>query len=210
MPDAPKPSLTRPILVAALITLVITGLRLLGEIEDWDATYFSRESGGKGAVIGISWLPILFGFWFGRRLVKGGRGPRSVRRAMVLPLCGLLLVTATFGICSLLKLPPTTTFYAFSGAAWVGALLAMTAWPALFGVNLTYGVLARVPVMVVIWLAVTKGWNVHYAKVPPLMPPMAGNDLALFLALGQAGFWIPYTIMVGGFSGALAAALARK
>lgn len=210
MSDAPKPSVAKPILVAALITLVITGLRLLGEIEDWDATYFSREPGGKGALIGISWLPILFGCWFGRRLVKGGRGPRSVRKAMVLPLCGFLLVPAAFGICSLLKLPPTTTFYAFSGAAWVGALLAMTAWPSLFSVNLTYGVLARAPVVVVTWLAVAKGWDVHYVKLASQELTITGNERAFMLSLAQVGFWVPYTIMVGGFFGGLAAALSRK
>src|SRR5256885_44303 len=109
MSAAPRPAIARSVLVAALITLVITGLRLLGEQEKWDPTWFGRESGGGLALVAIAWL------------------------------------------------------------------------------------------------AVSKGWDVHYAKLDPKAPPMSGNELAFALSMAQVGFWIPYTIMVGGFFGGLAA-----
>lgn len=201
----------RPILVAALITLVVTGLRVVGEIEAWDERWFSREVGGGASPIGISWLPIVFGIWFGRRLGKQGRGPSSRVRAILLPLIGFLLVPASWYVAAkVLGLSVTASMYAFCGAAWVGALLSMAAWPALFGANLIYGVLARLPVIAVTWLAVAQGWNVHYVKLTSDMAQMTGNELAMFLSVAQVGFWIPYTIMVGGFFGGLWAALTRR
>jgi hypothetical protein len=207
MSDAPRSSLTRSVLIAGLITLVVTGLRLLGEKEGWNPIWF----GAGFAVVGISWLPIVFGFWFGRQLVKGGRSPGSMRRALILPVVGFLLVPGTWAVCTyVLKVPAETLGFAVGGAAWVGALLALVAWPALFGVNLFYALLARLPVIAVIWLAVTKNWDVHYTRRHPDAPALAGNDLAMVLTMTQIGFWIPYTIMVGGFFGALAAGMRRK
>jgi hypothetical protein len=211
MSDAPRPAITRTILIAALITLVITGLRLLGEKEEWDPTWFSRQPGGGLALVGIAWLPILFGYWFGRQLTRAGSVPRSTRRALLLPVCGFVLTFVTGIVClKVLKLEGVAVFYAFSAAAWVGALLALAAWPALFGVNLFYAVLARLPVIAVTWIAVSKGWDVHYAKMDPKAPALAGNELAFALTMAQVCFWIPYTIMVGGFFGGIAAAMRRK
>jgi hypothetical protein len=56
------------ILVPSLITLAVTILRLAGERQGWPAILFSREAGGGGALVGITWLPLIFGPYFALRL----------------------------------------------------------------------------------------------------------------------------------------------
>ena len=53
-------SITSLITIPALITLGITILRLVGELEHWPKPWFSAAGGGGGAIVGISWLPIVF------------------------------------------------------------------------------------------------------------------------------------------------------
>ena len=60
------------IAVPALITLAITILRLVGELQPWPSVLFSRQAGGGGAIVGISWLPIIFGPLFAIKLVGSG------------------------------------------------------------------------------------------------------------------------------------------
>jgi len=69
----PACSIRRLVLGPALITLAVTLLRLLLEGARAPAWLANRNAGGAGALIGISWLPILFGPWFAARLrVQGG------------------------------------------------------------------------------------------------------------------------------------------
>src|SRR5215467_15987762 len=60
---ASRPSLSigKLIVVPAVITLAVTILRLVGELENWAPPFFNKHPGGGGALIGISWLPIVFG-----------------------------------------------------------------------------------------------------------------------------------------------------
>ena len=86
---------TRPgrlILVPATITLAVTLLRLVGELQGWSPRFFSREAGGGGALVGIAWLVPVFGAWFGWKLAKAGQGPEAVGRALGLTLLGLALL----------------------------------------------------------------------------------------------------------------------
>ena len=63
----------------AVITLAVTLLRLVGELQGWSPLLFNREAGGGGALVGISWLVPVFGAWFGWKLA----GPARARRASV-------------------------------------------------------------------------------------------------------------------------------
>ena len=47
-------SLVRLVRVPALITLGVTLLRLIGELQRWSPKLFNREAGGGGALVGIS------------------------------------------------------------------------------------------------------------------------------------------------------------
>jgi len=63
-------STRRLILAPALITLGITLLRLVGELNRWSPALFNREAGGGGALIGIVWLVPILGVYFALRLSK--------------------------------------------------------------------------------------------------------------------------------------------
>src|SRR5215470_3905567 len=54
----------------ALITLAVTLLRLVGELQGWSPRLFSRAPGGGFALVGISWLPPIFGIYFAMKLVR--------------------------------------------------------------------------------------------------------------------------------------------
>ena len=78
-------STRRLILAPAMITLAVTLLRLVGELNHWSPALFNREAGGGGALIGIVWLVPIFGVYFALRLLRAGRarpaeaGPSSRR-----------------------------------------------------------------------------------------------------------------------------------
>jgi hypothetical protein len=54
-------SVLRLIMAPALITLGITILRLVGELQHWSPLLFNTSPGGGAAIIGIAWLPFIFG-----------------------------------------------------------------------------------------------------------------------------------------------------
>lgn len=114
------------ILVPAVITLAVTLLRLIGELQGWSSTFFNREAGGGGAVIGIAWLVPVFGAWFGWRLARAGSGPGPLGRAIGLVLAALVLVPLLGFVVGKLGVDPNsfTTF----GVFVVGALVRWR-WP---------------------------------------------------------------------------------
>jgi len=61
---APSVSIGKLILIPSLITLGVTILRLVGELQHWTPILFNRSAGGGGAAVGISWLPLIFGPYF--------------------------------------------------------------------------------------------------------------------------------------------------
>src|SRR5215472_9880861 len=61
-------STKRLILVPAIVSLAVTLLRLVGELEHWSKTYFNTGVGGGGAIIVITWLAPIFGIYFAIRL----------------------------------------------------------------------------------------------------------------------------------------------
>lgn len=56
------------ILVPAIITLAVTLLRLVSEFLNLPGWLASKEAGGAGALIGITWLAPLFGVYFAYKL----------------------------------------------------------------------------------------------------------------------------------------------
>ena len=85
------PSLPTPrslVLVPAAITLAVTLLRLALELGGGPKWLANAGLGGTGAVIGIVWLPLIFGPWFAFRL----RPHVASTKALVKPLCKTLLL----------------------------------------------------------------------------------------------------------------------
>ena len=99
------------ILVPAIISLGVTLLRLVGELQHWSKTYFNSDAGGPGAVIGITWLAPIFGIYFAIRLAAAGEGPRSAWRAIGLGLLGGSIIVGSFPVGKLV-LPSPPSFQA--------------------------------------------------------------------------------------------------
>lgn len=200
----------RPLLLAALITLGVTAVRVVGELRGWGALWFGGSSAGAGAVVGIVWLVPLFGFWFGRRLQQTGRGPTSMRRATVAPLVGVLgAIGVTAASLTFLQLEKTTIFEVITIAWPVAGLGALYGWPRLFGTNLAYGVLARAPIVALTYYAIAEGWDTHHTALAEGAPTVDDAGRARILVVAQACLWLPFTALVGGVFGALGAASAR-
>src|SRR6185295_3142583 len=87
-------------LVPSLITLAITILRLVGELQNWSPTFFSRAAGGAGAIVGIVWLVPIFGVYFAVKLAKAGATPGAGR---VLGYSALALAVAALTIFGAVK-----------------------------------------------------------------------------------------------------------
>ena len=139
----------------ALITLAVTLLRLAGEFLELPAWLASREPGGPGALIGITWLAPIFGVYFAYRLA-GAPG---------------------------------------------------TFWKNLMKTLFYYGLAARIPVILVMGLAIYLGWSTHYNAFPP---PLDQASRAMQFLLGAvltqivawAGIW---TVGSGMLTGMLTA-----
>jgi hypothetical protein len=200
----------RLIAAPAVITLAITLLRLTGELRGWAPAWFGADPGGGAAVVGIGWLIPLFGAWFGWRLARAGARPASTARAILLPLAGLVLVAGTFYFVVTVAGTTTLGFAITLTALPLCSLLALPAWPALWRTNLAYGLAARLAVVVVTVIAVSQGWNTHYEKLAPGSPAVSAAARTAILAGAQIGIWVPLTILLGGLTGGIAAAVARR
>jgi len=205
--DLPLKSL---ILVPAVITLAVTLLRLVGELLRWNPTFFSREPGGAAAIVGIVWLVPVFGGYFAWKLVQSGHAPGSLGRAIGIPLLAFLLFPASIAVAQKIGQP--------FGIAVVGAgcilatLVALRAWPALGRTLLAYGLAARIPVVIVMLVAILANWGTHYEFGPPSFPEMAALPKWFWIGLlPQLTLWIAFTVIVGGFVGGLTAlAIGRR
>ena len=126
-----RPGIARLIFIPALISLAVTVLRVVGEIQHWSETWFSRSQ--------------------------------------------------------------------------------RPGWPALFRTLLAYGLAARIPVVVVMFLAMRGQWGTHYDYFG--LPPEFQMDFwPKYLWLGfvpQLTFWVGFTIVVGSLSGIIATAAER-
>ena len=209
MPD--RPSTWRLVLGPALITLAVTLLRLTGELLHWSDRYFDRSAGGGGALVGIVWLIPVFGAWFGVRLAAAGETPPRVMRVLSWAAMAFMLNTAA-GVASIRFLPgrPVAQLAAFTVISLATVAFAYLSWPALWKVLLAYGVAARVPVLVIMYLAIFGGWDSHYAKPRPDFPAMGPWGLFFWTALlPQASLWIYLTVVLGLIFGALAVGVRR-
>jgi hypothetical protein len=202
------------ILVPAVITFAITLLRLVGELQGWSPALFSREAGGGGALVGISWLVPIFGAWFGWKLAKAGSTPGRIGPALLIAILAFAIMPAIgFGTIKGANLNPQSfvAFGLFVVLAFAGLALGLRAWPALGKVLLQYALAARVPVILVMLVAMLGNWGTHYDVPPPNFPEM--GTLAKWFAIGvvpQLSIWIWYTVVVGMIFGILAAAVAGR
>ena len=198
------------------MALATTLVRLAGERLGWSATWFSRETGGVvpsrlGWVVGITWLSLPFGLWLALRLVGREEPPASARRAFGFALLGAIAFYSLLRLAPSLGLDFPGVLLPIWAAALAGAALAWYGWPALGRQLFVYGLLSRVPVVVVMFLALRGQWGTHYDYVDaPAVRQMPLGRAFFWLALvPQLVFWVGFTVIAGTLAGAAAVLVAR-
>ena len=215
MEETKSMSITSLITIPALITLGITILRLVGELEHWPKPWFSAAAGGGGAIVGISWLPIIFGPYFALKLAGAGDGPSSAGKAIGFAFLGLVLLFLGGVVAE-------RSFAHHPTVALIGLLLMLASafipgigWRSLGNTLLAYAFAARIPVLIVMLLAMLgnggQGWGTHYDVAPPNFPPQSLAAKFLHLAVfPQMTLWIGWTVVLGSIIGGIAAAVSRR
>ncbi len=201
-------SMTRLILVPALVTLGVTILRLVGELQHWSKTLFNPAPGGGLAIVGIIWLAPIFGIYFAWKLSEEGAGPSSNGKAILFTLIGLVvgaggsILVFSSQFRSVGKL--VAGILLLGAAAWIP----LQGWPALGKTLLAYGYLARVPVLIVMFFALRGNWGTHYDGLPPNFPEMGFWSKYFVVAfLPQMVFWVTFTVITGSLLGSIVAAV---
>ena len=197
------------VLIPAIITLGITLLRLAGELAHWSPRFFSPAAGGGFAIVGISWLPFLFGPYFAVKLARSGQGASGVWKTFGLGLLGFAIIVAGgyegFG-----------PQFKFPGREIVGMLLVVLGpilvtfgWPALFKVLVAYGYAARIPVAILMFFALRGQWGTHYDALAPnyTEPTSFWGKYMMIAFLPQMVSWIAFTVLVGAIFGSVVTAV---
>jgi hypothetical protein len=210
MPDTSRPRTRDLVLVPAIITLAVTALRLVGELEHWSPTLFNRAGGGGGAIIGISWLPLVFGVYFAWRLARAGEGPASAGKAIGMAVLGLAMVPAALFIANKLGTPQLGMIVTACLVFLVAGIVASRGWPMLGRTLFVYALAARVPVAALMLPAIIGKWGTHYDALPPNFPVMgAVKTWALIGLFPQMTLWIGFTLVTGMLVGSITAAILR-
>ncbi len=205
-----RPSIMRLIAIPALITLGVTILRLVGELRHWWIVLFDPV--GAGAIVGIVWLAPVFGIYFALKLSAANDVPRSFGRAFVFVVPAAVMLARDFLAKHLL--PDSISFRGWLVFLWslfaLAALLTLPAWPRLWKTLLAYGYAARIPVVVVMLLALRGRWGTHYDSVPQAFQATGLFQRWLWLGFfSQLTFWVGYTIVSGILFGSVAGTIAR-
>ena len=168
-------------------------------------------------IVGITWLAVPFGFYFAWRLLASGHPPeRPVRAAGVALVVLVALYLAPRPVLGLvdrivpLPFPPVLILVWVIAAA--AAAAAWAQWPLLARTLCAYGILSRLPVTIVMFLAMSGNWGTHYDYVgmpAPFQMPFWPRFLWLAF-FPQLIFWVAFTIVAGVTSGTLAAVVWRR
>jgi len=204
-------SVSRLIMVPALITLGITILRVVGEVQHWPKPLFNPSAGGGAAIIGIAWLPFIFGPYFAVKLAGSGEGPSGAGKAIGFAILGLVLMIAgSFAFAPQIKFPGKLLLGLLVIAA--GAAVQFSPWSALARTLVAYGYAARIPVAIVMYFAMRGDWGTHYDALPPnYTGPM--DFWGKYFQIGlvpQLVFWVAYTVVLGSLCGGIAAAVSGR
>lgn len=215
MENGKSVSIAGLIAVPALITLSVTILRVVGELQHWSPLLFSPKGGGGAALVGISWLPILFGPYFAMKLAGLGEGPSSNGKAIGMSVVGLVVFVACGALVGILFARQSSLVFIPFLLMIVIAFIPGAGWKSLNKTLLVYALAARIPVLVVMFLAMKgnggTGWGTHYDVVPPAMAAMPfARKFITAAVLPQLTLWIAWTSIVGGLIGSIVVAVAHR
>ena len=203
----PLPALGRMIRWPLILTALVLGARLAGELLGWDPRLFAREGWPAFALIGIPWLIPLFGLYHGWVIAGRGRAPDRPGLAIILHAFGALAVIGGVLISVKTLAWPMTPI----GAA-IGGVIALAfcwrAWPEVLRYSFAYGLGARLMVVAVTIPAVFFEWGTHFDFVPPEIGTVTKLDRLGFLTVAQLVAWVPLTCAAEGVFASFAA-LAR-
>jgi hypothetical protein len=205
----------RLIAIPTVITLAVTILRLVGELKHWPTPWFSTAAGGGGALVGISWLPIVFGPYFALKLAAAGHGPASSGKAIGFAFLGLVAYFVAGVLLALtMKHPSGLTLAAFP-LTLIAGFVPLIGWRSLGQVLLAYALAARIPVLIVMYYAMSgnggAGWGTHYDAVAPTFAQLPFGRKYLYMAImPQLTAWIGWTMIVGAIFGAIVAAIVYR
>jgi hypothetical protein len=215
MADTKPVRITRLIAIPTVITLAVTILRVVGELKHWPSPWFNTAPGGGGALVGISWLPIIFGPYFALKLAGAGEGAASMGKAIGFALGSLLVFvagSALFGMTiNHANFLTALALVLMLGAAFVPGL----GWRALGSTLVAYAFAARIPVLIVMYFAIMgnggAGWGTHYDGVPPSLASLPPLRKFFFAGvLPQLTLWIGFTAVVGSIFGTVVTAVVRR
>ncbi len=203
-------SLLRLILWPTVITLLINATRLVAQLQGW----IPAQSGGALSPLGISWLALVFGAWFGWKLRRMDSTPmlKPARLVSALLMAGLIVVVVTQFV-GVDQIDRSEAAFANLRAAVLTivliaiplALCTFAIWFRLALTMLLYAIPARLTVIGMTWLAKTNEWDTHYTKFGPSGIERGPEETILSASLAQFGFWIPFTMIAGVFAGCLIA-----
>jgi hypothetical protein len=205
----------RIVAVPVLISVAVTLLRLAGELGHWSVAWFSSATGGIlptgwSWVVGITWLPALFGPYFAYRLWDAGHRPPNLILALGFALLGAAIVF--FGMQAMRPRVSTSTAGPFwLLAIWVLSVMAAGlqafGWRKLAGTLLAYVLGSRAVVAIVMFLALAFNWGTHYDFVdtPGLQQLPFVTRFVVLALIPQLVFWVAFTILLGCLAGAVAA-----
>ncbi len=211
----PSPKIASLVAFPAILTLLVTILRLVGELQHWGSPWVVNSHGGSdGAILGITWLPIIFGPYFAWMLIKSGFGPGSVGGAVgaaIGSVVSFLIGSIVAGYTE--THPGILTLVGFL-ITLAAAFIPGKGWRA-FGVTLlVYAFAARIPVAIVMLIAMSahsgQGLGTHYDVVGDQFAALASpwwKKFVLFGLIPQMTLWIGWTLAIGSLTGTLVTAI---
>lgn len=204
-------SIGRLVFVPGLITLGVTVLRLVGELQHWPSRLFSVAPGGGGAIIGIVWLAPIFGIYFAIKLAGAGEGPSSAGKAIGFAVLGLFVLAGGIFLLGASQFRDPVKGLGGLVLILAAAAIDFAAWPNLAKALLAYGYWARIPVAILMYFALSGHWGTHYDGAPPNLPPMSFGRMYFTIGLlPQLVGWVVFTMVAGSLFGSITAAFSRK
>lgn len=141
---------------------------------------------------------------FATRLNQAGHGPTSRGRAIGFALAALAVEFVLVFTLFKLSLPIVATIVLSNLASFLSLWLAYRGWPELGKVEVVYGLMARIPVALLMFVAMSANWGTHYELGPPGFPQMSlVSKWFLIGLLPQLSLWIAFTVIVGSLFGSL-------
>lgn len=210
MDESKSVSVLGLIAVPALITLAVTILRLVGELEGWPRPWFDTSAGGGAALVGISWLPIIFGPYFAIKLSRAGQRWSSAGKAWGFWAIGLVVFVGSGLLAGMTFAHPSYLTIAIMLGMLVAAFIPGLGWNLLGKTLVAYAFAARIPVLVVMFIAMYAGWVTHYSRVSSVFAQLSFTKQYIYEALvPQMTLWMGWTVIVGALCGLIAVAIKR-